>query len=477
MSKIIVANPLKFCLIMLVLAAVSIQACIFEHTSMDLQLADKGQVFFYLSCPLKPTFDVSFSISDMSFMNKEGEWIDIAVDKRIHSAELAQNQIKLRELYLPAGKYERIRWTISEAKLKKDRKIFRMAPPQPNGKHFFDMEFSVFSGESFALFADWNPEESVFDKYLFKPNITMREQGIEIKNILLYVTNSDSDCVTVINRQQDRVVATIAVDQSPMGIVASPDGDKIYVANSGSNSISVIDTGLNRVINTITNFGYSPVELALSGDGLTLYATNPNSDNISVIDTLSNIVTGWIYVGNNPADIVVDQDRRKVYVVNKASNSVSIVDINTSAVEDSVTVGFNPTAVAIHQDRLYVNNAGSNSISVIDIPSTDIRSYSVTKTISLSQKPMWLVSGMSDRIYVSGADNEVSFIYPSMDMTTRNISVGDLPSQMTVDSLRRKLYVVNTMSEDLSVIDLATKRLKTVIQVGRKPHGIALIEE
>jgi len=471
MSKIIVAKPLKFRLMMVVLAAAFIPACIFEPTSMDLRLANKGQVFFYLSCPQKPTFDISFSISGMSFMNKGGEWIDVAVDKRIHSAGLAQNQIKLREFYLPAGKYERIRWTISEAKLKKDGKIFGLALPQPGGNHFFDMEFSVFSGESFALFADWNPEESVFDKYLFRPKMTLRKQGIEIKNILLYVTNSGSDCVTVIDRQQDRVVATIAVDRSPMGIVASPDGDKIYVANSGSNNISVIDTGLSRVINKIANFGYSPAELALSEDGLTLYATNPNSDNISVIDTLSNIVSGWIYVGNNPADIVVDQDRRKVYVANKASNSVSIVNVNTSAVEDTATVGFNPTGVAIHQDKLYVTNTGSNSISVIDIPS-----YSVTKTISLSQKPMWLVSGLSDRIYVSSADNEVSFIYPSMDMTTRNISVGDLPSQMAVDSLRRKLYVVNTMSEDISVIDLATKRLKTVIQVGRRPHGIALID-
>ena len=472
MSKIIVAKPLKFRLMMVVLAAVFIPACIFEPTSLDIQLADKGQVFFYLSCPQKPTFDISFSISGMSFMNKGGEWIDVAVDKRIHSAGLAQNQIKLREFYLPAGKYERIRWTIPEANLKKDGKIFDLALPQPGGNHFFDMEFSVFSGESFALFADWNPEESVFDKYLFRPKMTVRKQGVEIKNILLYVTNSGSDCVTVIDRQRDSVVATIAVDQSPMGIVASPDGDKIYVANSGSNNISVIDTGLNRVINTIANFGHSPAELALSGDGLTLYTTNPNSDNISVIDTLSNIVTGWIYVGNNPADIVADQNSHKVYVVNKASNSVSIVNVNTSTVENTVTVGFNPTSVAIHQDKLYVSNAGSNSISVIDIPS-----YSVTKTISLSQKPMWLVSGLSDRIYVSGADNEVSFIYPSMDMTTRNISVGDLPSQMAVDSLRRKLYVVNTMSEDLSVIDLTKKRLKTVIQVGRRPHGIALIEE
>ena len=472
MRKIITAKSLNFRLIIVVLAAVSIPACIFEPTSIDLQLGNKGQVFFYLSCPKKPTFDISFSISGMSFRNKEGEWIDVAVDKQIHSAGLAQSQIKLCELYLPAGKYEQIKWTISEAKLKKDGKIFSLALPQPGENHFFDMEFSVFPGESFAFFVDWNPEESVFDKYLFRPKMTLRKQGIEIKNILLYVTNSDSNCVTVIDRQQDRVVATIAVDQSPMGIVASPDGNNIYVANSGAGNISVIDTGVNRVINTISNFGYSPAELALSGDGLTLYATNPNSDNISVIDTLSNMVTGSISVGNNPAGIVVDQDRHKVYVANKASNSISIINMETSAVEDTVTVGFNPTSVAIHQDELYVANSGSNNISVIDIPS-----HSVTKTILLSQKPTWLVSGLSGRIYVSNADNEISFIYASMDVTTRNISVGDLPSQMAVDPLRRKLYVVNTLSEDLSVIDLTTRRLRTVIQVGRGPHGIALIEE
>ncbi len=461
------------CLIMVVLAAVSIPACIFEPTSIDIQLGNKGQVFFYLSCPQKPTFDISFSISGMSFRNKEGEWIDVAVDKHIHSARLAQRQINLLEFYLPAGKYEQIKWTISEAKLKKDGKIFSLALSQPEGNYFFDMKFSVFSGESFAFFADWDPEESVFDKYLFRPKMTMRKQGIEIKNLLLYVTNSDSDCVTVIDRQQDRVVATIAVGHLPMGIVASPDGSKIYVANSGSSNIFVIDTSVNRVINTISNFGYSPAELALSGDGLTLYATNPDSDNISVIDTVSNIVTGSISVENNPAGIVVDQDRHKVYVANKASNSISIIDMDTSAVENTVTVGFNPTGVVIHEDKLYVANSGSNSIYVLNLPS-----YTITKTISVGQKPTWLLSGLRGRVYVSNANsNEISFVYPDMGLVTRNVSTGDLPSKMAIDQRRRKLYVVNSMSEDVSVIDLPTYNIKNVIQVGRKPHGIALIEE
>ncbi len=73
------------------------------------------------------------------------------------------------------------------------------------------------------------------------------------------------------------------------------------------------------------------------------------------------------------------------------------------------------------------------------------------------------------------SNNEVSFLYASMGMVTRNITVGDLPSHMAIDTLRRKLYVVNTLSEDVSVIDLVTKKAITVIQVGRKPHGIAVV--
>jgi YVTN family beta-propeller protein len=389
------------------------------------------------------------------------------------SAVLSERQIKLSEFHLPVGKYERMKWTISEAKVKKGAKTLSLALPQPAGEHLLDIEFIVFRRESLALFVDWNPEESVFDKYLFRPRMVHRRQGIEIEKALVYVTNSGSDCVTVIDRQRDIVVATIAVGQTPMGIVASPDGTKVYVANFGSNSISVIDTAARRMLNTIGNFGYSPAELALSEDGRWLYATNPESDNVTVIDTVSNTVVQQIPVGRRPAGIAFDQDRRKIYVANSASNSISIIDKETYGVEATVTVGLKPGGLAIHEDKLYVANWGSSEVSVIGMPS-----YSVTKTIPVTQRPSWVQSGLSGRIYVSNADNnEISFLYASMGMVTKDISVGDLPSHMAVDPLRRKLYVVNGLSEDVSVIDLATRRVKTVIEVGRKPHGIAVVAE
>jgi len=460
-------------LIVVAFAALYALSCTVKPTPKGGRIADQGQVFLYLSCPQKPAFDISFSISGISFMSKEGAWIDVAFDKRINSAELAKNQIKLREFYMPAGKYKRIKLAISEAKVKKGEKSFTLALPQPKGEHLVDIEFSVSSRESLCLFADWDAEESVFDKYLFRPKLNIRKQGAEITNTLVYVTNTDSDCVTLIDRQHDVVVATIAVGKAPIGIVATSDERKLYVANSGSDAISVIDTATNIVTNTIRNFGYSPAELALSSDDKTLYATNPDSDNVSVIDTVSRTVTSRISVGKHPCCILIDHDRRKVYVTNTESHTISVIDISTLSVENTITVGLNPTGILIHEDDLYVANSGSNSIYVLDLPS-----YTTTKTISVGQKPTWLLSGLRERVYVSNTNsNQVSFVYPDMDLVTRNVSVGALPSKMVMDELRRKLYVVNSMSGDVSVIDLPMYNVKKVIQVGRSPHGIALIEE
>jgi len=461
------------CFLSAMLAVTGLTSCAFGPHHATSQRPDEGQVFLYLSCVQKSAVDIAFTISGMSFMTNQGEWIDVALERRIDSADLAEKQIKLSEFYLPAGKYERMKWTVSEAKMKRAGKTFSLAVPVPGEEGVQDIEFEVFRRESLALFVSWNPEESVFGKYLFKPRLVVQKQGIEITDLLIYVTNSGSDCVTVIDRQLDLVVGTIAVGRSPMGVVTSPDRTKVYVANFGSNTISVIDKSARRVIKTISNFGYSPAELALSGDGRWLYATNPNSDNVSVIATASDVVVRRIPVGRHPAGIVFDPDRNKVYVANRASHSVSIIDADTYVVENTVTVGLNPTAVAMQEDRLYVANSGSNNISVIDVPS-----YVVTETIPVGQRPIWVQSGLSGRIYVANGDNnEVAFIYASTAEVTRHISVGDLPSQMGVDPVRRKLYVVNRLSDHLSVIDLARKKVKRVIQVGTKPHGIALIEE
>src|SRR5262249_36165971 len=57
------------------------------------------------------------------------------------------------------------------------------------------------------------------------------------------------------------------VGTEPYGLALTPNGKKLYVSNSRSNSVSVIDTSTDVVIKTIFNVGPEPRGIAITNDG------------------------------------------------------------------------------------------------------------------------------------------------------------------------------------------------------------------
>src|SRR5258708_1369546 len=56
----------------------------------------------------------------------------------------------------------------------------------------------------------------------------------------IYVANSHSNSVSVIDGATNTVTATIAVGTLPKGVAVDPATNTVYVTNAGSNSVSVI---------------------------------------------------------------------------------------------------------------------------------------------------------------------------------------------------------------------------------------------
>src|SRR3546814_2678282 len=59
---------------------------------------------------------------------------------------------------------------------------------------------------------------------------------------LAYITNQGSNDVSVIDVKTDKVIATIPVGKSPVGIAIAPKFSRAFVSNVDGRSISVIDT-------------------------------------------------------------------------------------------------------------------------------------------------------------------------------------------------------------------------------------------
>lgn len=79
--------------------------------------------------------------------------------------------------------------------------------------------------------------------------------AITPNNSKVYVTNTLSGSVAVIDAATFQVRTYLGVGVEPRGCALTPSGAKLYVANSISGDVSVIDTGKDRVKKTIKNVG------------------------------------------------------------------------------------------------------------------------------------------------------------------------------------------------------------------------------
>jgi YVTN family beta-propeller protein len=145
---------------------------------------------------------------------------------------------------------------------------------------------------------------------------------------LVYVVMAGNNQVWVVDPDKPAVVKKIDLDgEGPDGIAITPDGQRVFVANSRSHNLSVIDTQLMSVKVTIP-VGKSPFGVAVSPDGKRVFVVNTASRNVQVLPTDLSDMTGVTFeVGRGPTDIKVGADNRTVYVVNETSNSILVADM------------------------------------------------------------------------------------------------------------------------------------------------------
>ena len=185
----------------------------------------------------------------------------------------------------------------------------------------------------------------------------------------VYVTDSTTALVSVVDPHTNTIVAAISVGTRPWGVVVSPDGRRVYVANQIDGTVSVIDTKTNKVVAVVHGFDL-PTHLAATPDGTRVYVTNMRNttNTVSAIDARTNTIVATISVGVAPSRIVITPDGRRAYVVNSQANSVSVIELATNAVLTIIQVGAQPDGIAITPDggRVYVLNGGGSTVSVID---------------------------------------------------------------------------------------------------------------
>jgi YVTN family beta-propeller protein len=486
---------------------------------------DRGQFTLLLNGPERAALDITFTLSGVNIISEKGTPIEIiGVSQTINSQTVKGRQVILAEKSIPPGNYNKIQLLVKEASLKRKNKSAHLALP-PEGIEI-PVRISMKRKENISIFLQWNVDGSITDNYMFTPLMTVKSKAPDVSSLLIYVTNEDSNNVSVVNRNTGEVVANIMVGEKPRGIAASfsRERSKIYVANSGSDSISVIDPSTQKLENELpVRFGKEPEGIAVgrvaAGNEL-IFVANFKSASVSVFDATSFKESEKIDVGRGPIAVAADPPADEltgtrflsnseahtlrgfrerfinVYVANYNSNTVSVirVDLATNRSTETITldVDWNPISVSIDYPRgkVYVANYGSDKLSVIDI--VQLIKGNVAEAVSVINNVAYAITGIIadpvlDRLYVLKQnpgqililrffDRNVVSLQTIVPPTIGVIPVGNAPRFFMLDPEFRKFYVVNQGSDNISVIDKTSRRQDQTVPVNAKPYGMALLK-
>ncbi|HET6842498.1 MAG TPA: YncE family protein [Candidatus Angelobacter sp.] len=213
----------------------------------------------------------------------------------------------------------------------------------------------------------------------------------------------------------------------PLGLNPLFFGDKqgrAFVLNS-DNTISLY-TGLLPLTTTVsiaTQPGTATGQIAAGANGSgSLYVVNRTSNNVSFVPSTSSTVAQLINVGTEPVMAVGGPANSKIYVVNHTSNDVTVISAIDNTILKTIPVGAQPIWAVMSTDGegVFVVNQGEGTLSFID----------TTLDQEICGTTSFVTCGPGTRI-----------------------QLGSSPNFAFYDSPRRRVYVSNTGSNNISLIN------------------------
>jgi YVTN family beta-propeller protein len=244
----------------------------------------------------------------------------------------------------------------------------------------------------------------------------------------LYVTNTVSNSLTVVNPRRGKPVRTIPVTD-PYNLYFTPNGEWAIVVAERYQRLDFVDPESWELDESVSIPWPGVNHLDFSRNGRYLITSTEFSGQVVKVNLRQRKVTGRVEVGSQPVDVKASPDGRHFYVTNQGRGGVSVIDPRRMREVDFLPTAAGAHGLAISRDArsLYVTNRDAGSISVIDF-----ERRRVTDT--------WEIGGSPDMIQISPDG--------------------------------RELWTTGRYHSAVYVIDTRSGKLKATLPAGAGAHGL-----
>ncbi len=313
----------------------------------------------------------------------------------------------------------------------------------------------------------------------------------------LIVLNKSDHTATIISLKTGKTLATLPTGEGPHEAAVSEDGKTAVVTNYGKrgapgSSLTLIDLPNLRVIKTVQLGQYQrPHGIRFLPGSEKLLITAEAQKALLVFDLKKEKVEKAIPTDQDVSHMVAYAPKHDLaFVANIGSGSVSIIDVSRGVRVKNVPTGAGAEGVAVTPDEteVWVTNRSDNTISVLRIPE-----LSVSDTLAAEAFPIRIeFSTDGASAFVSNAESaDVAVFSVASRKLVRRVPMrfeaaeqqegrlfsgrfgkSPVPIGVLPHPDGRHVFVANTRSDVVAVIDLQQGKIVRQLATGREPDGL-----
>ena len=189
-----------------------------------------------------------------------------------------------------------------------------------------------------------------------------------------------------------------------------------------------------------------------------------------------------VATGAEPEGVIVSEDGKTVYVTSEVADMVHVIDIATGAVIKNIVVGTRPRRFIFTPDgkELWVSCELSSEIYIIDRDTLEIVGEPLIfvppgfKPEDVTPVGMAITKDGSKVLLSLGRANHIAIIDAHTHEVLQYVLVGKRAWSVDLSRDEKTAIVANGLSDDITIIDMASMQPVRSLPIGRIPHTVLI---
>lgn len=266
----------------------------------------------------------------------------------------------------------------------------------------------------------------------------------------------------------------------PRGMAQHKSTNSLYVACSDDGNVIEFNLDNKQPARLFAELP-GAMSVAIHESSNRLFVTNEGAAKATVLDIASGNVLATLPTGHEPDGVALTEDGSLIFIASENAGIVHVYDGKNYQPRQEIITNLRPRRLTIRNQELWVSSEMGSRVEIFNTESLQKIDEIVFAPRGFRSEQLTpvdiLFDASGDTAFVAlGSANHVVIIDAVKREILKYILVGRRPWGLGLTPDGKRLFVLNGLSDDVTIINLDTRRPVKTSRTGLVPHSVEIID-